>query len=174
MSSSQAAGDDGDLEPVTLIRMQAEDTFDGQERVMTKAAYDLQCRATSYSMLRILQAAGRALGDAVPCRAAGRSATTAATGAEFPRRGEWGTPDQGRRPVARVAGPSAIPANGRRDQAISEADAVRDAAVAAYRLSAQAGNPLSERKLAQMFGRTSRRWARARIAEARRIPSSGP
>ena len=46
-------------------------------------------------------------------------------------------------------------------------------AVAAYRLSAQAGNPLSERKLAQMFGRTSRRWARARIAEARRAPSPG-
>jgi hypothetical protein len=39
--------------------------------------------------------------------------------------------------------------------------------VAAYRLSARAGNPLSERKLAQMFGRTSRRWARTRIAEAR-------
>ena len=53
------------------------------------------------------------------------------------------------------------------------ANAVNDAAVAAYRLSAQAGNPLSERKLAQMFGRTSRRWARARIAEARRAPSSG-
>ena len=35
------------------------------------------------------------------------------------------------------------------------------------------GNPLSERKLAQMFGRTSRRWARARIAVARRAPSSG-
>jgi hypothetical protein len=33
-------------------------------------------------------------------------------------------------------------------------------------LSVQAANPLSERKLAQMFGRTSRRWARARIAEA--------
>jgi hypothetical protein len=39
--------------------------------------------------------------------------------------------------------------------------------VAAYRLSVQAGNPLSERRLAQIFGRTSRRWARARIAEAR-------
>jgi hypothetical protein len=47
-----------------------------------------------------------------------------------------------------------------------------EAAVAAYRLSAQAGNPLSERKLAKMFGRTSRRRARARIAEARRAPSS--
>ena len=30
--------------------------------------------------------------------------------------------------------------------------------------------PLSERRLAQMFGRTSRRWARARIAEARQAP----
>ena len=49
MSSDEAAGDEGDLEPVTFIRMQAEDTFDGQERVMTKAAYDLQCRATSHS-----------------------------------------------------------------------------------------------------------------------------
>jgi hypothetical protein len=56
--------------------------------------------------------------------------------------------------------------------AVPEA-AVNDAAVAAYRLSAQAGNPLSERKLAQLFGSTSRRWARARIAEARRVPSSG-
>ena len=54
-----------------------------------------------------------------------------------------------------------------RDLAVPEAGPVDDAAAAAYRLSAQAGNPLSERKLAQMFGRTSRRWARARIAEAR-------
>jgi hypothetical protein len=41
------------------------------------------------------------------------------------------------------------------------------AAVAAYRASLQAGRPLSERKLAGMFGKTSRRWARSRIAEAR-------
>jgi Protein of unknown function (DUF2637) len=108
------------------------------------------------------------LGEAAACPAAGRSAETAATGAEFPRRGERGTPDPTRQPAAQVAGPPAIPASGQR-----EADAVNDAAVAAYRLSAQAGNPLSERKLAQMFGRTSRRWARARIAEARRVPSSG-
>jgi len=98
---------------------------------------------------------------------------TAATGAEVPRRGERDTPDQTRQPAARAAGPPAIPASGQRDQAIPEAAAVTDAEVAAYRLSAQAGNPLSERKLAQMFGRTSRRWARARIAEARRVPSSG-
>ena len=112
------------------------------------------------------------LGDAVGCRAVGRSAATAATGAEFARRGEPGTPDQARQPAAQVTGPPAIPASGQRDQAVPQA-AVNDAAVAAYRLSAQAGNPLSERQLAQMFGRTSRRWARARIAEARRVPSSG-
>ncbi len=40
------------------------------------------------------------------------------------------------------------------------------AAVAAYRASLQAGKPLSERKLAGMFGKTSRRWARSRMAEA--------
>ena len=73
--------------------------------------------------------------------------------------------------AARVARPPAIPASGQRGRAVPEVDAVDDAAVAAYRQSAQAGNPLSERKLAQMFGRTSRRWARARIAEARRALS---
>jgi len=113
------------------------------------------------------------LGDAAACRAVARSATTAATGTGFPRRGERGTPDQTRQPAAQVAGPPAIPASGLRDQSVPGAGAVNDAAVAAYRLSAQAGNPLSERKLAQMFGRTSRRWARARITEARRVPSSG-
>jgi hypothetical protein len=41
------------------------------------------------------------------------------------------------------------------------------AAVAAYRASLGTGRPLSERKLAAMFGKTSRRWARHRIAEAR-------
>jgi hypothetical protein len=112
------------------------------------------------------------LGDAAACRAAARSASTAATGAGFPRRGERDTPERERQPAAQAAGPG-ISARGQRDQAVAEAGAVNDAAVAAYRLSAHAGNPLSERKLAQMFGRTSRRWARARIAEARRVPSSG-
>lgn len=41
------------------------------------------------------------------------------------------------------------------------------AAVAAYHASIQKGRPLSERKLAGMFGKTSRRWARNRMAEAR-------
>jgi hypothetical protein len=40
---------------------------------------------------------------------------------------------------------------------VPQASAINDAAVAAYMLSVQAGNPLSERRLAQMFGRTSRR-----------------
>ena len=42
------------------------------------------------------------------------------------------------------------------------------AAVAAYRASVQDGQPISERKLAEMFGKTSRRWSRNRMAEARR------
>ena len=41
------------------------------------------------------------------------------------------------------------------------------AAVAAYRASVRDGQPISERKLAEMFGKTSRRWARSRMAEAR-------
>jgi hypothetical protein len=86
---------------------------------------------------------------------------------------ERDTPDQTPQPAARVAGRPAISVGGQRDQAVPEAGAVNDAAVAAYQLSAQAGNPLSERKLAGMFGRTSRRQARARIAEARRVPPSG-
>ena len=71
------------------------------------------------------------------------------------------------RPAGQAAGQSPIPASGQRDDEAPGASAVNDAAVAAYRLSVQAGNPLSERRLAQMFGRTSRRWARARIADAR-------
>ena len=44
---------------------------------------------------------------------------------------------------------------------------VNAAAVAAYRVSVRAGKPLSEGKLAGQFGKTSRRWARNRMAEAR-------
>ena len=69
-------------------------------------------------------------------------------------------------PAGQAAGQSPIPATGQRDAEALEASAVDDAAVAAYRLSVQAGNPLSERRLARMFGRTSRCWARARIADA--------
>ena len=49
---------------------------------------------------------------------------------------------------------------------------INAAAVAAYRASLQAGRPLSERKLAGQFGKTSRRWARNRMSEARRRPSA--
>jgi hypothetical protein len=45
------------------------------------------------------------------------------------------------------------------------------AAVTAYRASVRDGEPLSERKLAEMFGKTSRRWARNRMAEARQSPA---
>jgi hypothetical protein len=44
---------------------------------------------------------------------------------------------------------------------------INAAAVTAYRDSLRVGAPLSERKLAEMFGFTSRRWARNRMAEAR-------
>lgn len=56
------------------------------------------------------------------------------------------------------------PSNGQRDT-----DA---AAAATYRASLDAGTPLSERKLAGMFGKTSRRWARSRMAEARQSQGS--
>ena len=56
-------------------------------------------------------------------------------------------------------------ANATTQAADSEAD-ISAAAVAAYRASIENGHRLSERKLAAMFGKTSRRWARHRIAEA--------
>ena len=43
---------------------------------------------------------------------------------------------------------------------------INEAAAAAYRASIDSGKPLSERKLAAMFGKSSRRWARHRMAEA--------
>ena len=48
-------------------------------------------------------------------------------------------------PRVRAPGTRAIPASGQREDEVPEASAVNDAAVAAYRLSVQAGNPLSER-----------------------------
>jgi hypothetical protein len=45
-------------------------------------------------------------------------------------------------------------------------DGVNLAAAAAYRASLEDGKPLSEPKLAAMYGKTSRRWARNRMAEA--------
>ena len=52
------------------------------------------------------------------------------------------------------------------------AEDINEAAVAAYRASIDSGKPLSERKLAAMFGKTSRRWARSRMAEAHGTPDA--
>jgi hypothetical protein len=79
-------------------------------------------------------------------------------------------PGQTREPEGQAGGQHASHAAGSRQDERPDAGAVNDAAVAAYRLSLQAGNPLSERRLAQIFGRTSCRWARARIAEAWQAP----
>jgi Protein of unknown function (DUF2637) len=101
------------------------------------------------------------------CRATTRPLQAPAVGGDRPKGSERDTSDPVWRPAGKAAGQSSTPASEQRDAEVLEADAVDDAAVAAYRLSVQAGNPLSERRLAQMFGRTSRRWARARIADAR-------
>ena len=103
----------------------------------------------------------------VACRAARRPVPASAVDGERPGGSERGTSGPAWRPAGQGAGQSPISASGQRDDEALEANAGNDAAVAAYRLSVQAGNPLSERRLAQMFGRTSRRWARARSADAR-------
>ncbi len=96
------------------------------------------------------------------CHVAARSALAAAIDGEQHSRHDRDQSAKGWQPTT--------PASGQHGDGVPGADAGNDAAVAAYRLSVRAGNPLSERKLAQMFGRTSRRWARARIADARRSP----
>jgi len=102
-----------------------------------------------------------------PCenaaRGAARSAPAAAIDSEQHSPSGRALSAQGRRPTG-------IPADPQHGDGVPGAGADNCTAVAAYRLSVQAGNPLSERKLAQMFGRTSRRWARARITEARQSP----
>jgi hypothetical protein len=87
-----------------------------------------------------------------------------------PSRSERGERDRTWRPVSQPAAHPAATASTHNADEVAGPDNVNGRAVAAYRRSMQAGNPLSERKLAQMFGQTSRRWARARIAEARREP----
>jgi Protein of unknown function (DUF2637) len=102
------------------------------------------------------------------CRAASRSLPVSAVDGDRPVGSERHASDPTRRPAGRTVRLPTIPASEQRDDEVPEASIVNDAAVAAYRLSVQAGNPLSERRLAQMFGRTSRRRARARIADARK------
>jgi hypothetical protein len=107
------------------------------------------------------------LGGDARCHAAARPVPASAADGERPGGSQHATSDSAWRPMGRPAGQSPILAGAERDGEMLGTSAVNDAAVAAYRLSVQAGNPLSERRLAQMFGRTSRRWARARIADAR-------
>jgi hypothetical protein len=103
------------------------------------------------------------------CRTAIRSLPVSAVDGDRPGGSGRHASDPTRRPAGQAAKLPAIPANEQRDDEIPEASTVNDAAVAAYRLSVQAGNPLSERRLAQMFGRTSRRWAGS---ENRRRPTT--
>jgi hypothetical protein len=49
MSSDEAADDADDPGHVSFILLPASETFDGQERLMSRAAYDLQVRATAHS-----------------------------------------------------------------------------------------------------------------------------
>jgi hypothetical protein len=74
--------------------------------------------------------------------------------------------DQGSGP-GQGAAPDQIRADPGRAGTTPDESQTSAAAVAAYRASLQTGRPLSERKLAGMFGKTSRRWARCRMAEAR-------
>ena len=105
------------------------------------------------------------------CRTAISSVPISAVDGDGAGGSERHAPDPARRPAGQAARLPAIRTSEQRDDEVPEASTVNDAAVAAYRLSVQAGNPLSERRLAQMFGRTSRRWARARIADARQASS---
>jgi hypothetical protein len=101
------------------------------------------------------------------CRAVALAAPAASVDDERPGRAGRIAPGQMREPEGQAGRRHASHADGERQDEGPDASAVNDTAVAAYLLSVQAGNPLSERRLAQIFGRTSRRWARARIAEAR-------
>jgi hypothetical protein len=83
--------------------------------------------------------------------------------------------NQAGRPVRESTGPGGPSglSTPRRAAVTAPAGEINAAAVAAYRTSLREGKPLSERKLAAAFGGASRRWARARIAEARREPVVG-
>ena len=113
--------------------------------------------------------AGHCCGNTA-CRAAARSSSAAADDGEQRSQNDHDRSAQGGRPTGQPDGQPTTPAGAQHGGGVPGADAGNDAAVAAYRLSVKAGNPLSERKLAQMFGRTSRRWARARIADSRQSP----
>ena len=78
---------------------------------------------------------------------------------------EWPGPDVAYQPAGQEEAGRSAPDTPVR--AGTGEDQVNLAAAAAYRASLDSGTPLSERKLAAMFGKTSRRWVRSRMAEAR-------
>ena len=104
--------------------------------------------------------------DDTACCAAEPFVSAGATGSGQRGHSDGDPYPQGLRPEGQPAGQQAS-VSGQHGDGVLGAETDNRAAVAAYRLSVQAGNPLSERKLAHMFGRTSGRWARARITESR-------
>jgi hypothetical protein len=64
------------------------------------------------------------------------------------------------------------PMAGATTQAAGTEAGINAAAVIAYRASLDNRQPLSERSLAATFGKTSRRWARHRMAEARQASAT--
>jgi len=107
------------------------------------------------------------------CHAADHSVSGTAADSGQQNRNDRDPSTKGWRSESPSAEQAATLVGAQHDDWVPEGAADNVAAVAAYRLSVKAGNPLSERKLAHMFGRTSRRWARARIADARRSPIGG-
>ena len=148
---------------------------------MVVAAWPAVSLVGSYELLVwiIRRAAAENPGDRVPAAVrpgpqpyqadAGPRPGTARAGAG-PERGRGHLADRAPEPqpldrTARADQPGG-PGTGSADRLDHDAD-INATAVAAYRASLEGGRPLSERKLAGMFGKTSRRWARNRIAEAR-------
>jgi hypothetical protein len=113
---------------------------------------------------------GASLPEATPDNGVARLVPACGNGTHVPARGpadQGSGPGQGTAPDQPDQDADPIRAgSGRAGTARDETGTIA-AAVAAYRASLQEGTPLSERKLAGMFGKTSRRWARSRMAEAR-------
>ena len=80
------------------------------------------------------------------CRAEIRSLPVSAVDGDRLGGSERRASDPTRRPADQAARLPTIPANQQRDDEAPEGSSVNDAAVAAYRLSVQVGNPLSERR----------------------------
>ncbi|MDQ2873883.1 MAG: hypothetical protein M3Y33_03325 [Actinomycetota bacterium] len=97
-------------------------------------------------------------GDSGPAGPADRASGTGCAG-----------PDQSGRPSDQPrTGCGRSACTGDRGDDHGSGKSVDAAAAAAYQASITGGKPLSERKPAAMFGKSSRRWARNRVVEARR------